>query len=109
MEAEKNTSDVGTDNLEFLKPEPFIKIKSSEIFQSGAEYPTDELAGVYHNGIQYIDFKAVLFINNIVVARLIYLVKSLLKQGVKVKLVNVGESIKGKIKSMGLENIFNLW
>lgn len=68
---------------------------------------TAELSGVFCQGIQYYDLKNILFINNTGMANLIDLLKSLLKQGVEVRFVNVCEKIKEKIKSMGLENVLH--
>ena len=68
---------------------------------------SEEVAGVYIKGIQYYDLKNVSFINNTGIADLIELLRSLLKQGVEVKFVNVNKKIKNKIKSMGLDHILN--
>lgn len=68
---------------------------------------TDELPGVYCQGIQYYDLKNIQFINNTGMAKLIELLKSLLVKGVEVKFVNVNEKIKNKIKSLGLDPILN--
>lgn len=81
--------------------------KSEELFQERGEYSGKEIAGIYFQGVQYFDFKNVYFINNTGIANLIDLLKSLLKQGVIIKFVNVREKIKHKFKSMGLECIFN--
>jgi hypothetical protein len=81
-------------------------IKSNDVFQSSKEYPSEELSGVFYGGIQYFDFKNVHFISNTVMAKLIYVLKTLLKEGVEIKLVNVGENIKNKIKSLGLDQLF---
>ena len=64
-----------------------------------------ELSGVLCQGIQYYDLKNILFINNTGMANLIDLLKSLLKQGVEVRFVNVNEKIKKRIKSLGLDHI----
>jgi anti-anti-sigma regulatory factor len=40
-------------------------------------------------------------------ASLIDLLKSLLKQGVETQFVNVNDSIKAKIRSLGLDRILN--
>lgn len=87
--------------------EPNINIKFDEVFQERGEYSSNELAGIYFQGTQYFDFKNVYFINNTGIANLIDLIKSLLRQGVVIKFVNVSEKIKDKFKSMGLEFIFN--
>ncbi|MES2140881.1 MAG: STAS domain-containing protein [Bacteroidota bacterium] len=84
-----------------------VTIKFEEVFQERGEYSSNELAGIYFQGTQYFDFKNVYFINNTGIANLIDLIKSLLKQGVAIKFVNVREKIKDKFKSMGLEFIFN--
>jgi MFS superfamily sulfate permease-like transporter len=66
-----------------------------------------ELSGVYLNGVQYYDLKNILYINNTGLANLIDLLKSLLKQGIKVQFVNVTQKIQHKIKSVGLERVLN--
>jgi ABC-type transporter Mla MlaB component len=66
---------------------------------------TAELSGVFCQGIQYYDLRNILFINNAGMASLIDLLKSLLKQGVDVRFVNVNEKIRKKIKDMGLDHI----
>ncbi|HXB40643.1 MAG TPA: STAS domain-containing protein [Bacteroidia bacterium] len=87
-----------------LSPKPGIK----SINLSGDKLIiTAELSGVFCQGIQYYDLKNILFINNTGMANLIDLLKSLLKQGVEVRFVNVSEKIKEKIKSMGLENVLH--
>lgn len=82
-------------------------LKFEEVFQERGDYSTNALAGIYFQGVQYFDFKNVYFINNTGIANLIDLLKTLLKQGVVIKFVNVGEKIRDKFKSMGLEFIFN--
>ncbi|MEW6468844.1 MAG: STAS domain-containing protein [Bacteroidota bacterium] len=82
-----------------------MRIRSEELFQSGSEYPTRELAGVYFNGIQYFDFTHVPYLSNSEMARLVNLLKSLLKKGIEIKLVNASAQIQQKIRSMGLESI----
>lgn len=86
---------------------PTINIKFDEVFQERGDYSSNELAGIYFQGTQYFDFKNVYFINNTGIANLIDLIKSLLRQGIFIKFVNVSEKIKDKFKSMGLEFIFN--
>ena len=68
---------------------------------------TDELPGVYCRGTQYYDFKDVGFISNSSMVNLIDLLRTLLEKGVEVQFVNVNETIRTKIKSMGLEHILN--
>lgn len=68
---------------------------------------TDELPGVYCEGVQYFDLRNVSFINYAGMANLIEFLKSLLEKGVDVRFVNVNEKIKRKIKSIGLEHIIN--
>lgn len=82
-------------------------VKSEEVFQERGEYANNELAGIYFQGVQYFDLKNVYFINNTGIANLIDLLKSLLKEGVVIKFVNVRDKIKDKFKTMGLEYIFN--
>jgi anti-anti-sigma factor len=67
----------------------------------------DKLPGVLCQGVQYYDMKHVHFINNTGLVGLVNLLKSLLKRGVEVRFVNVCESIKRRIRSMGLDNILN--
>jgi ABC-type transporter Mla MlaB component len=75
---------------------------------SGDQYiVTDELPGVFCEGVQYYDLKNVGFISNTGMANLVELLKSLLDQGVEVQFVNVNDKIKKKIKSLGLEHILN--
>lgn len=92
-------------SLTAKKEEAVKKIRFNELFPSGGDHPTDELAGVCVEGVHYYDFKNVQFINNTGLACLIDLLKCLLEQGVKVQFVNVSERIKSKIKLIGLENI----
>lgn len=96
-------------NIPVIDPldKPTVNIKFDEVFQERGEYSSNELAGIYFQGTQYFDFKNVYFINNTGIANLIDLIKSLLRQGVVIKFVNVREKIKDKFKSMGLEFIIN--
>lgn len=71
------------------------------------EYTTDRLPGVYCEGVQYFDLNGVKHINNSGMVTLIDILKSLLEMGVEVQFVNVDESIKARIKDMGLEKIIN--
>ena len=66
-----------------------------------------ELSGVLCEGIQYYDFKNIPFISNTGLASLIRILKSSLKQGIKLKFVNVNKRIKQKIKTMGLDRFIN--
>jgi anti-anti-sigma factor len=66
-----------------------------------------KLSGVYCEGVQYYDLNGVQYINNTGMAILIDLLKALLEMGVEVQFVNVHDSIKKKIKAMGLEKIIN--
>jgi ABC-type transporter Mla MlaB component len=68
---------------------------------------TEELPGVFCAGVQYYDLKNVLYINNTALASLIDLLKSLLKQGKELHLVNVNKSIRKRIKALGLDNVLN--
>ncbi|MDO9184586.1 MAG: STAS domain-containing protein [Bacteroidia bacterium] len=99
----KDNGNMPVDSLD----KPIINIKFDEVFQERGEYSSNELSGIYFQGTQYFDFKNVYFINNTGIANLIDLVKSLLRQDVVIKFVNVSEKIKDKFKSMGLEFIFN--
>lgn len=67
-----------------------------------------ELSGVFCKGVQYYDFSHIRFINNNGIANLITLLRSLLKQGRQVQLVNVSKKIKDKISALGLDNIIKL-
>jgi anti-anti-sigma factor len=67
----------------------------------------NKLPGVLCQGVQYYDLKQVHFINNTGLVSLVNLLKSLLRKGIDVKFVNVCESIKRRIRSMGLDNILN--
>jgi ABC-type transporter Mla MlaB component len=64
-----------------------------------------ELSGVFCKGVQYYDFSHVRFINNNSIANLIALLRSLLKQGRQVQLVNVSKKIRDKFRALGLEHI----
>lgn len=66
------------------------------------------LSGVYCEGVQYYDLNGITYINNTGMAILIDLLKALLEMGVEVQFVNVHESIKKKIRDMGLEKIMNI-
>jgi anti-anti-sigma factor len=66
-----------------------------------------ELSGVYCQGVQYYDLSGIQYINNTGMAILIDLLKALLEMGVEVQFVNVHESIKKKIKALGLDKIIN--
>ena len=66
-----------------------------------------KLSGVYCEGVQYYDLNGIQYINNNGMAILIDLLKNLLEMGVEVHFVNVHDSIKKKIKDLGLEKIIN--
>lgn len=66
-----------------------------------------EISGYHDNGILYYDLKKVKFINNTGMVKMIELLRSLLKEGIEVRFINVNEKIKKKIKSLGLEHILN--
>jgi ABC-type transporter Mla MlaB component len=100
----RNMEEEFVDNI---NKETLLKNKVNEVFQERGEYAINEMASLYFHGVQYFDFKNVYFINNTGIANLIDLLKSLLKQGVEVKFVNVSQKIKDKFKLMGLEHIFN--
>jgi hypothetical protein len=105
----KKDTESKTDGFSLDSESPYglnIKIKSKELFQSKQDYPTEDLAGVFFRGTQYFDFSNVKSLSNSVLAKLIYLCKSMLQKGISVKLVNVRAEIKNKIKSMGLDKIF---
>lgn len=71
------------------------------------EHTTDQLPGVYCQGVMYYDLNNIHYINNTGMAILIDLLKSLLEMDVAVQFVNVDPKIKNKIKEMGLDNIIN--
>lgn len=81
--------------------------ESTENTEQNNEYASDQLPGVYCQGVQYYDLNGINFINNAGMAILIDILKSLLEMGVEVQFVNVSEKIKNKIKEAGLENIIN--
>ncbi|MBC7695332.1 MAG: STAS domain-containing protein [Burkholderiales bacterium] len=66
-----------------------------------------ELAGVLCKGVQYYDFRNIPFISNTGLASLIKILKASLKQGIKLKFVNVNKRIKQKIQTMGLDKFIN--
>lgn len=68
---------------------------------------TDELPGVYCHGIQYYDLKNIGYVNYNGMANLIDFIRSQIEKGVEVQFVNVNDTIKSKIKSIGLEHILN--
>lgn len=65
------------------------------------------LAGVLCQGVQYYDFKNVPYINNNGLASLIRILKASMKNGIKLKFVNVNKRIQIKIKTMGLDKFIN--
>ena len=65
----------------------------------------EQLPGVYCKGVQYFDLYNVRFISHSVLAKLIYLLKSLKEKGVEVEFVNVNERIKEQFKKLGLDHI----
>jgi len=94
--------------MENATAENKIQSRIKHINLSGDEIMvTDELAGIYFQGIQYYDLSNIGFINYNGMANLIDFTKSLLEKGVAVQYVNVNEKIKSKIKSIGLEHILN--
>lgn len=66
-----------------------------------------QFSGVFCKGVQYFDLKNIDFISNNDIANLIDLLKSLLKQGIGLQLVNVNKKIKEKVKAVGLDRILN--
>ncbi len=68
---------------------------------------TNEIPGVFIQGVQYYDLKNIGSINYTGMANLIDFLKSLLEQDIEVKFVNVNDKIKSKIKSIGLEHILH--
>lgn len=67
----------------------------------------DDLAGVLCKGVQYYDFKNIPFISNTGLASLIRILKASLKQGIKLKFVNVNKRIQQKIQTLGLDKFIN--
>ncbi|HEY0029898.1 MAG TPA: STAS domain-containing protein [Bacteroidia bacterium] len=95
-------------SISLIEGEFIIQEESAgELFQINGDYPMDKLPGVLCKGIQYYDLKNVGFINNTGMINLIDLLKSLLKKGVETQFVNVNDSIKTKIKTLGLDHILN--
>ncbi len=67
----------------------------------------EDLAGVLCQGVQYYDFRNIPFISNTGLASLIRILKASLKQGIKLKFVNVNKRIQQKIQTMGLDKFIN--
>ncbi|MES2567784.1 MAG: STAS domain-containing protein [Bacteroidota bacterium] len=93
--------------------EPGLFLLNEQIYDHGSIEITDDqekeraLAGVLCQGVQYYDFKNVSFINNNGLASLIRILKSSMKNGIKLKFVNVNKRIQIKIKTMGLDKFIN--
>ncbi|MBI2269748.1 MAG: STAS domain-containing protein [Bacteroidetes bacterium] len=104
--SKESINECGRNSLMMKEAQP-NKIRFSELFQLRDRAAMNELPGVYIHGIHYYDFKNVHFINNTGIASLIDLLKCLLEKGIEIEFVNVSDSIKSKIKSMGLENILH--
>src|SRR5688500_11999686 len=85
-----------------VKPEPEKLTRVGDVLED-----TVEFSGVFCKGVQYYDLKDILFINYTGLANLIKLLKSLLRKGSTLQLVNVNEKIKEKIKEVGLDNIID--
>lgn len=68
---------------------------------------TLNLSGVTIGGVQYYDLSNILHINNTRLANFIDLLKAKLKSGLKLHFVNVNDRIKEKMKSMGVDKLFN--
>jgi hypothetical protein len=66
---------------------------------------TEELPGVFCAGVQYYDLRGIDFINNTGLASFVDLLKSLLKQGKELVLVNVHANIKKRIEELGLDHV----
>lgn len=65
----------------------------------------DDIPGMFYRGTQYFDFKKIPFINYNGLANLIAFLKYFAEKDIEVQFVNVNESIKNKIRSMGLDHI----
>ena len=71
------------------------------------EWVIRELPGVRCENVQYYDLKNIGFINNTGLAKLIELLRSLLKNDMQVQFVNVSVQIRQRIGAMGLQHILN--
>lgn len=67
----------------------------------------EDIPGFYYHGIQYFDFKKVNFINYNGLANLVKFMKEFLEKGIEIQFVNVSETIKKKIKEIGLGHVLN--
>lgn len=72
------------------------------------EINIEDIPCAYHRGVKYVDLKKITFINNNGIANLIRYIKYFLENGIEVKFINLSDSIKYKIKMMGLTNVINL-
>ncbi|MDF2448415.1 MAG: hypothetical protein K0R26_919 [Bacteroidota bacterium] len=101
------------DKLQFATNEPGLFLLNEQVYDHGSIQINDEeekekaLAGVLCQGVQYYDFKNVPYINNNGLASLIRILKASLKNGIKLRFVNVNKRIQMKIKTMGLDKFIN--
>ena len=102
-----------SDNLDLNTPETSLFFFNEQVYDHGSIQIEDQkeketaLAGVLCQGVQYYDFKNVPYINNNGLASLIRILKTSMKNGIKLKFVNVNKRIQIKIKTMGLDKFIN--
>ena len=103
-EIEKKSEQTVSSNFKTSTSEPIL---ISGILPDNKLENEDNLAGVLCQGVQYYDFKNIPFISNTGLASLIRILKVSLKQGIKLKFVNVNKRIQQKIQTMGLDKFIN--
>jgi anti-anti-sigma regulatory factor len=103
IEAEKKIST----NIMSIRLTPDGLVINDDHDNKEMRHTRDQLPGVYCQGVMYYDLSNVHYINNMGMAILIDLLKSLLEMNVSVQFVNVDEKIKARIREMGLDNIIN--
>ncbi|MDF2452874.1 MAG: hypothetical protein K0S26_2378 [Bacteroidota bacterium] len=110
---EKQVEQIQTNNLDQNTAEPGLFLLNEQVYDHGSIQIDDDqekekaLAGVLCQGVQYYDFKNVPYINNNGLASLIRILKASMKNGIKLKFVNVNKRIQVKIKTMGLDKFIN--
>lgn len=110
---EKQVEEIQSNNLGLNNAEPGLFLLNEQVYDHGSIEINDvqekekALAGVLCQGVQYYDFKNVPYINNNGLASLIRILKASLKNGIKLKFVNVNKRIQIKIKTMGLDKFIN--
>jgi hypothetical protein len=104
---------VQTETLNYNSTEPGLFLLNEQVYDHGSIQINDSeerekaLAGVLCQGVQYYDFKNVPYINNNGLASLIRILKASMKNGIKLKFVNVNKRIQIKIKTMGLDKFIH--